>query len=190
MGPESIWRRLRRALKREHRGVLAFDQRLREAGGIVARVDRGMQTVATDQIVGSLSRWQNLRSDFLYRTGRAMTERFVRIGAAMAAGKQLPPIDLYKLSQRAGTAQPQRSEYFVVDGHHRVAMARRLGQAFLDAHVVEYLVDDATSECEERARAAPRPLASPRARRRPGRVVAPAREQRVTAGQVVCRDSS
>jgi ParB-like chromosome segregation protein Spo0J len=30
------------------------------------------------------------------------------------------------------------SEYYVVDGHHRVAMARKLGQDFLDAHVVAY----------------------------------------------------
>ena len=30
------------------------------------------------------------------------------------------------------------TEYYVVDGHHRVAMAKKLGQDFLDAHVVEY----------------------------------------------------
>ena len=26
----------------------------------------------------------------------------------------------------------------MVDGHHRVAMAKKLGQDYLDAHVVEY----------------------------------------------------
>ena len=30
------------------------------------------------------------------------------------------------------------TEYYVVDGHHRVAMARKLGQDYLDAHIVEY----------------------------------------------------
>lgn len=30
------------------------------------------------------------------------------------------------------------TEYYVVDGHHRVAMAKKLGQDYLDAHVVEH----------------------------------------------------
>jgi hypothetical protein len=32
------------------------------------------------------------------------------------------------------------TEYYVVDGHHRVAMAKKLGQDYLDAHVIEYRV--------------------------------------------------
>src|SRR6266542_1520765 len=128
-----MWARsiLRRPV-RPHRPMRSFSAAVQEAGGISSGVDRGTLTVATDQIVGSVSRWQNLRSDFLYRTGQAMTRRFVRIGQAMIEGKALPPIDLYKLSGAA------RSEYYVVDGHHRVAMARRLGQDFLDARVREF----------------------------------------------------
>jgi CRP-like cAMP-binding protein len=86
-----------------------------------------------EAIVGSIGRWQALRSDFLYRTGQAMTQRFYRVGQAMQAGKALPPIEVYKLDNK----------YYVLDGHHRVAMARRLGQDFLDAHVVEYASRDA-----------------------------------------------
>jgi CRP-like cAMP-binding protein len=113
---------------------------LRDAGGPSSRVDRGIQAVPVERIVGSVSRAQNLRSDFFYRTGQAMTARFYRVGQAMAAGKLLPPLELYKLrwprGAAAGRAPP--SEYYVVDGHHRVAMARKLGQDFLDAHVTEY----------------------------------------------------
>ena len=128
-----MWARsILRRLVRQHRPMRSFSAAVQEAGGISSGVDRGTLTVATDQIVGSVSRWQNLRSDFLYRTGQAMTRRFVRIGQAMIEGKALPPIDLYKLSGAA------RSEYYVVDGHHRVAMARRLGQDFLDARVREF----------------------------------------------------
>src|SRR4051794_40654462 len=104
-----------------HRPMRGFGEALRDAGGVASRIDRGIHAVPTEKIVGSVGRWQNLRSDFLYRTGQAMTERFHRVGAAMAAGKVLPQLELYKLkraTRESGQAPP--SEYYVVDGHHRV----------------------------------------------------------------------
>ena len=140
----AAWRALARRLSREHRPLLSFQAALRAVGGTAGAVDRGVASIPVEAIVGSIGRWQTLRSDFLYRTGRAMTQRFYRVGEAMQSGKILPPIEVYKLkfrqSERGGT---QRSEYFVLDGHHRVAMARKLGQDFLDAHVVEYVGRDA-----------------------------------------------
>jgi len=47
----------------------------------------------------------------------------------MERGDCLPAIDLYKL----GTS------YYVLDGHHRVAAARLIGQVELDARVVEFV---------------------------------------------------
>jgi len=41
------------------------------------------------------------------------------------------------------------TEYYVVDGHHRVAMAKKLGQDFLDAHVVEYRLNQAGPPARE-----------------------------------------
>ncbi len=54
----------------------------------------------------------------------------------------LPPIEVYKarLRRRRGERDTVVTEYYVVDGHHRVAMAKKLGQDYLDAHVVEYRV--------------------------------------------------
>ena len=73
-----MWARsILRRLVRQHRPMRSFSAAVQEAGGISSGVDRGTLTVATDQIVGSVSRWQNLRSDFLYRTGQAMTRRGV-----------------------------------------------------------------------------------------------------------------
>src|ERR687886_2350641 len=45
----------------------------------------------------------------------------------MRAGQALPPIEVYALGE----------EYYVVDGHHRVAAARALGYLYLDALVHE-----------------------------------------------------
>jgi CRP-like cAMP-binding protein len=135
----SVWGFLRKLLIREHHGVRSFHQALQQSGGTASRVDRGLIEVPTEKIVGSVDRWRNLRSDFFYRTGEAMTQRFHRIGAAMQAGKALPPLDLFKLKRQASTPGGEpRSEYFVVDGHHRVAMAKRLGQDYVDARVIEY----------------------------------------------------
>ncbi|MBV9543163.1 MAG: ParB N-terminal domain-containing protein, partial [Chloroflexi bacterium] len=129
---------LERALARirgQRRGLRGFDEALHAAGGLVSHVDRGIVDVPVERIVGSVNRWQVLRSDFFYRTGEQVTQRFRRVAAAMVEGKLLPPLELYKIKR--GSAP---SEYYVLDGHHRVAVARRLGQDFFDAHVVEFRV--------------------------------------------------
>ena len=132
-----------RMLPRRHRDVKSFDRELEAAGGLAGRFDAGIKTVPAQKIVGSVGRARNLRSDFFYRTGQKMTDRFVRVGQAMQKGIPLPPLELYKVKRQSPDAASPPSEYYVVDGHHRVAMARKLGQDFLDAHVVEYRVKGA-----------------------------------------------
>jgi len=173
-----ILRSLLRRLRRPHRGLRSFEHALRDAGGVASAVDRGIVEVPTDKVVGSVSRWQNLRSDFFYRTGQAVTQRFYRIGEAMLTGRPLPPLELYKLKPA------QASEYYVVDGHHRVAMARRLGQDFLDAHVIEYGVRNEAQLAHALRRAA-------LFRDAPAEDLVALwrhlRELRVQAGAVICR---
>ena len=48
----------------------------------------------------------------------------------MLRGKWLQPVELYKLDER----------YFVVDGNHRVSVARHRGVVAVDALVTEFLV--------------------------------------------------
>ncbi len=127
----------------QHGPAKSFETEV-ERAGITARVEGGMRTIPAAKVVGSVGRAQNLRSDFFYRTGQAMTARFKRIGQAMEQGTDLPPIEVYKArltrpDQKTGR-EVEKTEYYVVDGHHRVAMAKKLGQDYLDAHVVEYKV--------------------------------------------------
>jgi CRP-like cAMP-binding protein len=142
--PKAAWQALAGRFRRQHSPLPSFEDALRDAGGAAGAVDRGVVSISVDAIVGSIGRWQTLRGDFLYRKGQQLTQRFLRIGDAMREGKILPPIEVYKLKFRsAATGGDLRSEYYVLDGHHRVAMARKLGQDFLDAHVVEYQGRDA-----------------------------------------------
>src|SRR5438067_9231785 len=111
-----------------HRDVKSFEQEV-EAAGVVGRSEGGMKTIPVTKVVGSVGRAQNLRTDFFYRSGK-VTGRFVRIGQAMREGKILPPIEVYKakLPRTQGERIAPVTEYYIVDGHHRVAMAKKLGQ--------------------------------------------------------------
>ena len=135
-----IWRRTVAWLARPHGDVLSFEREV-EGAGVRGRADAGMATIPAAKIVGSVGRAAALRSDFFYKSGK-VTGRFVRIGQAMQRGVALPPIEVYKarLPRRRSGREAAVTEYYVVDGHHRVAMARKLGQDYLDAHIVEYKV--------------------------------------------------
>ncbi len=140
MGLGSALKRAWQSFVQGHRDVKSFEQEV-ESAGIVGRAEGGMKTIPVTKVVGSVGRAQNLRTDFFYKSGK-VTGRFVRIGKAMEQGKVLPPIEVYKakLPRQVGDRQAPVTEYYVVDGHHRVAMAKKLGQDYLDAHVVEYKV--------------------------------------------------
>jgi hypothetical protein len=147
------WKALVVFFNRPHRDVKSFASEV-ETAGVSGRVDAGVHTVPATKIVGSVGRAQNLRSDFFYKSGK-VTARFHSIGQAMQAGRLLPPVELYKarLRRRRGEREAVVTEYYVVDGHHRVAMAKKLGQDYLDAHVVEYRLKGASQ--------APRPPDAP-----------------------------
>ena len=140
MGLGSTLKRAWQSLLQGHRDVKSFEQEV-EGAGITGRSEGGMKTIPVTKVVGSVGRAANLRSDFFYKTGK-VTGRFLRIGQAMREGKELPPIEVYKakLPRQVGEGQAAMTEYYVVDGHHRVAMAKKLGQDYLDAHIVEYKV--------------------------------------------------
>ena len=142
----------------QHGPAKSFETEV-ERAGITARVEGGMRTIPAAKVVGSVGRAQNLRSDFFYRTGQAMTARFKRIGQAMDQGKVLPPIEVYmaklKRQDEKTGQETEKTEYYVVDGHHRVAMAKLKGQDYLDAHVVEYKVSGGSGGSSQTPQSSP-----------------------------------
>lgn len=90
-----------------------------------ARTDVGVQTVPVGKIVGSTDRGQDFDRWFMPAQGHTR-ERWIRVNRAYLQGIALPPIDLWQVGDC----------YFVVDGHHRVSVARSHGQEYMDAHVI------------------------------------------------------
>ncbi len=88
------------------------------------------QEVPLDQIVGSVGRYVDFNRAFFPRQDR-LQERWQQIEDLLAAGRELPPIELYKVGQ----------VYFVRDGNHRVSVARQRGKSTLKACIWEYETD-------------------------------------------------
>ena len=87
--------------------------------------DLGVQSIPLDSIVGTVDR----RPDEFDREFRpasgALRGRWERIAAARRRGEAMPPIDVYRIGEL----------HFVSDGHHRVSVARALGDVEIEAHV-------------------------------------------------------
>ena len=128
------------ALARRPNTLLSYHEERRRLLPIGAS-DRGLQVVSVAQIVGSTDRAGDFDRAFRLRAHHA-AGRWKRIARAAYEGAPLPPIRLYQVGDG----------YFVVDGHHRVSVARALGQQFIDAVVIEELVQ------RSRGGAAPVPL--------------------------------
>jgi hypothetical protein len=107
-------------------GLLCFDD-LIKIPGAVGRIYRGMRTVPVAQIGGSVGRCSEFDRDFM-PVKASVEERWKRIDRAFWRGEELPPVSLYKVG----------GFYFVLDGHHRVSVARYHGVEWIDAHVTEF----------------------------------------------------
>ncbi len=105
--------------------LLSYDD-VKSALHIGGPVYRGVQTIRVDQIVGSLNRYHQFDRAFLPMEDR-IGSRWQSVDRAFYQEISLPPVVLYKVGQ----------VYFVVDGHHRVSVAREQGQEFIEADVRE-----------------------------------------------------
>jgi uncharacterized ParB-like nuclease family protein len=125
----NVWHRRNRdqlvkAFKEDQEMEEAFDHK-----------DRGARLVPVAQIIGSVGRYHDFDSEF--RLKHNMTsDRLQRIKQAMTAGKLLPPVKLYQI----------KDEYYVMDGHHRVAAAKEIGRHEIDAKIEEFIPSKDTLE--------------------------------------------
>jgi hypothetical protein len=106
--------------------LLGFDE-VRDELHLTHLMDRGLREVPLSQIVGSLGRSREFNRAFLPRE-EALRQRWTDVEGLARGPVGFPPIDLYQVGD----------VYFVVDGHHRVSVARRLGAPSIEARVREF----------------------------------------------------
>jgi hypothetical protein len=119
------YRRLVNVIRRaKPADLLSLDEATRRLRPF-ARTYVGMRAIPLDGVVGTDSRSSDFDRSFLPRRAD-MGLRWHRVEGAFPDGV-FPPIVAYKLGDA----------YFVLDGHHRVAIARQRGMQWIDADVTE-----------------------------------------------------
>ncbi len=86
----------------------------------------GEAMVPIGQIVGTVEPTRCFDRHFRPTSGVPRT-RFERIAAEIRSGRGMDPVELYRCGDR----------YYVLDGHHRVAVARALGERWVWANITE-----------------------------------------------------
>ncbi|KAA3665164.1 MAG: hypothetical protein DWQ04_02000 [Chloroflexi bacterium] len=89
------------------------------------RQQAGIQEIPINQIKGSVGRSRDF--DHLFRPLKTHNkDRWVNVAVARRMGVPLPAVNLIQIGDR----------FFVRDGHHRISVARSMGQATIDASVI------------------------------------------------------
>jgi hypothetical protein len=98
-------------------------KRLGAQGGLCL----GRKVVRVEQIVGSVGRSSQFDSGFM-PARRSLEGRWKRVDRAFHRGMDLPPVVLHKID----------GSYFVLDGNHRVSVARYHGVEWIEAEVTVF----------------------------------------------------
>jgi hypothetical protein len=107
-----------------------------------ARRAHGLQVVPLDRLVGTVRQPTQNTADFLplpVLRGRNWDARWKRILKAVDQLSVLPPIEVVQVGD----------EYYVVDGHNRVAAALRAGAVAIDGDVTELILPGAAPAASE-----------------------------------------
>jgi nucleotide-binding universal stress UspA family protein len=105
--------------------LLSFDE-VQEKLHLKDKVDRGVKEISLVAIVGSVGRYEDFTRDFMPKKDNTF-ERWTRVKAAILNMRPTPPIEVYQVGE----------VYFVIDGNHRVSVARQLNAETITAHVTE-----------------------------------------------------
>ena len=87
--------------------------------------DTGSRTVPIKRIKGSEGRSGDFDCDFNPMQTRTFA-RWMSVAVARSSGETLPLVELVQLGD----------DYFVRDGHHRISVARALGEEYVDAKII------------------------------------------------------
>ncbi|MEE8486088.1 MAG: transcriptional regulator [Acidimicrobiia bacterium] len=126
---KEIFRRLARIVRGAAPAPLPSFNDLRARLHLFQQSYAGLQTIEVEKIVGTVDRSNDFDRDFLPRSPQTR-ERWERLERAFPS-LGFPPISVYQIND----------VYFVIDGNHRVALAKQKGAEFIDAEVTEIDTD-------------------------------------------------
>jgi len=116
-------------LRGEPADLLSYEE-VRSKLKITSGIERGLQDVPLDAIIGSVGRYTDFTRTFLPKQ-KMDAQRWARVKMATLDMTGVPAIDVYQIDEA----------YFVKDGNHRVSVARELGFTHIQAHVTEVRSD-------------------------------------------------
>lgn len=111
--------------KSEQLELLSYEEVRQKLRGIKTSREH-LRTIPLNAIVGSVGRYNDFTRNFLPRES-VNKDRWARIRAEALGLTGLPPIDVYKIGE----------VYFVLDGNHRVSVARQMKNETIEAYVTE-----------------------------------------------------
>ena len=100
---------------------------VRDALGVESGAYDGVHEIPIDHIIGSVNRYQDFDRHFLPRRW-ALGERWSHVRRSFDEESGFAPIRVYQIGDA----------YFVLDGNHRVSVARRLGMTSIEAEVIAF----------------------------------------------------
>jgi len=98
-----------------------------EGKDVHSRCYCGLKTVPINMIKGSESRSEDFDKAFNPLKKHEM-HRWMRVAEMRLRGRALPAVELIQIGER----------YIVIDGHHRISVARALGEKFIEANVTRW----------------------------------------------------
>jgi starch synthase (maltosyl-transferring) len=87
----------------------------------------GIREVDLERVIGSVNRYHEFDREFLPKSSKS-ADRWSRVRQVFDSDVGFPPIKVYQIGEA----------YFVVDGNHRVSVARQLGMKAIEAEVVHF----------------------------------------------------
>ncbi len=113
--------------RRRHPSRLRYLTEDAGPAGTAARRRLGVQPIAVASIVGTVDPHKAEAFDAEFRPPPYDRGRWSQMCHAVQGGAALPPVSVYRVGV----------EHYLRDGHHRVSVARALGQTDIDADVTE-----------------------------------------------------
>jgi nucleotide-binding universal stress UspA family protein len=113
------------SLKGEETDLLSFDE-VRDKLKIHGSLVRGQKEIPLDAIVGSVNRYEDFTRGFFPKSS-VNPHRWANVEIAASGMAGLPPIEVYQIGE----------VYFVIDGNHRVSIAKHFGARSILAYVHE-----------------------------------------------------